>query len=134
MKQQGETKKRSKKVGIEGLSTLEADILNIVWEQKTTIVRNVHEVMLEEGYIPYTTVMAAMNNMAHKGILKQKKDRKTYVYSAAISREDMATALMDTIINKILGGVATPLILHLLKDNEENVRELLEQGSPSFSS
>ncbi|MHB8840658.1 MAG: BlaI/MecI/CopY family transcriptional regulator [Candidatus Aquicultor sp.] len=129
MKQRSETKKRSKKVGIEGLSTLEADILNIVWEQKTTIVRRVHEVMLEEGYIPYTTIMAAMNNMALKGLLKQNKGDKTYVYSAAISREDMAKALLDTIINKILGGVATPLILHLIKGNEEDVRKLLGQGN-----
>jgi predicted transcriptional regulator len=121
------TRKRSKKLGINGLSTLEADVMNIVWEHKKITVREVHETMLEEGYIPYTTVMAAMNNMAQKGLLKQNRDGKAYVYSAAVTRDAMAKNIVDTVVSRILGGTSTPLISHLLKlKKEDDVEKLLE--------
>ncbi|MBI4733750.1 MAG: BlaI/MecI/CopY family transcriptional regulator [Rubrobacteridae bacterium] len=125
MEREIKTRKRSKKLGINGLSTLEADIMNIVWKQKKITVREVHETMLEEGYIPYTTVMAAMNNMSQKGLLKQNKNGKAYVYSAAISRDSMAKSIVDTVVTKILGGTATPLVSHLLKLKSDNDYEKL---------
>jgi BlaI family penicillinase repressor len=131
MEREIKTRKRSKKLGINGLSTLEADIMNIVWKQKKITVREVHETMLEEGYIPYTTVMAAMNNMSQKGLLKQNKNGKAYVYSAAVSRDAMAKSIVDTVVTKILGGAATPLVSHLLKlktdDDYDKLIELKKQ-------
>lgn len=94
------TGKRSQKIGIGGITTLEADILDIVWLNKKTTVRKVHETMLKDGYIPYTTVMAAMTNMAHKGILRQNKAGKTYGYTAVTNREAAAAALVDTVVEK----------------------------------
>ncbi|MDI6716103.1 MAG: BlaI/MecI/CopY family transcriptional regulator [Actinomycetota bacterium] len=127
MERELKTRKRSKKIGINGLSTLEADIMSIVWQTKKTTVREVHETMLEDGYIPYTTVMAAMNNMAQKGLLKQNKNGKAYIYSAAVTRDNMAKSIVDSVVNKILGGVATPIISHLLKlKSDEDVEKLLE--------
>ncbi|MDI6815774.1 MAG: BlaI/MecI/CopY family transcriptional regulator [Actinomycetota bacterium] len=127
MEKESRTRKRSKKLGINGLSTLEADILDIVWQHKKITVREVHETMLEEGYIPYTTVMAAMNNMSQKGLLKQNKDGKAYVYSASISRDNTAKAIVDSVVNRILGGVSTPLVSHLLKlKSDDDVEKLLE--------
>jgi len=92
---------RSPKLGVEGVSVLEANILNLVWDGKKTV-REVHETMLDEAmkkgaYVPYTTVMAAMNNMAHKGLLKQNKNGKAYTYKAAVSKD----ALIDSMIQKI---------------------------------
>jgi len=127
MERELKTRKRSKKIGINGLSTLEADIMSIVWQTKKTTVREVHETMLEDGYIPYTTVMAAMNNMAQKGLLKQNKNGKAYIYSAAVTRDNMAKSIVDSVVDKILGGVATPIISHLLKlKSDEDVEKLLE--------
>lgn len=127
MEKEVKTRKRSKKIGINGLSTLEADVMNIVWQQKKITVREVHETMLDNGYIPYTTVMAAMNNMAQKGLLKQNKNGKAYIYAAAVTRDTMAKSIVDMVVNKILGGSATPLVSHLLKlKNEEDLEKLLE--------
>jgi predicted transcriptional regulator len=98
-----------------------------VWQEKKTTVSEVHEEMLRQGYIPYTTVMAAMNNMSQKGLLKQNKEGKAYVYSAAITRDKMAKSIVDTVVAKVLGGSATPLISHLLDlKSEEDVEKILK--------
>jgi len=72
-----ENKKKSPEIGISGLnsiSNLEADIMQIVWEAGQISVREVHEIMLkremenkEHGFIPYTTVMSTMTTLAVKG-------------------------------------------------------------------
>ncbi|MDI6815771.1 MAG: BlaI/MecI/CopY family transcriptional regulator [Actinomycetota bacterium] len=118
---------RKRSVRLSGLNELEAEIMQIAWTRGRTTVRELHEELLLKGYIPYTTVMAAMNNLARKSILKQDKKNKTYSYKPAISSTDMANNIVDNVIDRILGGSASPIISHLLKLNgEEEVAEILE--------
>ena len=121
-----ERKTRKRRLKINGLNSIEAEIMQIVWQSGKTSVRDVHEELLEQGYVPYTTVMAAMNNLALKGVLKQNKNGRAYLYSAAISKTDMANEIVDTVIEKILGGSPVPVISHLLKlKTEAEVDELM---------
>jgi predicted transcriptional regulator len=113
MKQTSKTAKRSKKPILSGLNELEADIMDIVWDHKKITVRDVHEVMMEGGYIPYTTVMAAMNNMSLKGLLKQNRNGRAFVYSAAVSREQMACAIIDAVIERVLEGDRALIVSYL---------------------
>ena len=124
-----ETKKKSEEIGILGLSnisTLEADILNIVWEKGQVSVREVHEIMLKKeiskkkkDFIPYTTVMSTMNFLSGKGLLKQDRSSKTYLYSATISRSQLAKNIIKTIAEKILKDEDSKTVDNFLKDNED---------------
>ncbi len=117
---------RKKRADINGLSEIEAEVMQNIWGKKKVTVREVHETMMEKGYIPYTTIMAVMNNLALKGLLKQNRNGKAYLYSAAVSKNDMANALIDNVVDKILGGSAVPVLRHLLKfKTEAEVEELL---------
>lgn len=119
-------KKRKAEVNIQGLNQIEADIMKIVWQLNKTTVREVHEIMLKEGYIPYTTVMAAMNNLSQKSILNQNKRDKAYIYSAAVSSTDVANQIIDCVVEKILGGSSTTILGYLLKiKNKDEVEELI---------
>ena len=123
-----ETKKRSEEIGVMGLSnisTLEADILDIVWEKGKTTVREVHETMLnrevskkKKGFIPYTTVMSTMNLLSEKGLLKQNKSAKTYLYSANISRSQLAKNSIKAVADKVLKNEDAKTVDKFLKDNE----------------
>lgn len=127
MEKEQKRREKAKNMAINGLSNLEADIMNIVWQHKKITVRDVHETMMEDGYIPYTTIMAAMNNMAQKGLLKQNRDGKAFIYAAAISRDKIAKRMIDMVVGRILGGSASPIIAHLLKlEKDEDVENILE--------
>jgi predicted transcriptional regulator len=107
-----DSKKKSEEIGINGLnsiSNLEADIMNIIWSKGRVTVREVHEDMLrkeieskEHGFIPYTTVMSTMTTLAEKGLLKQDKSAKTYLYSAAVDRKELSKRIMKSVAEKIL--------------------------------
>ncbi|MCL6472568.1 MAG: BlaI/MecI/CopY family transcriptional regulator [Firmicutes bacterium] len=122
-----EKKYRKRKIDISGLSTLEADIMQVIWQKKKVTVREVHEERLKRGYIPYTTVMAAMNNLAQKGLLKQNRNDKAYIYSPALGRDKVAKLIIDSVVDKVLGGSNTPVLRHLLKlKTNDEVEEIIK--------
>lgn len=125
---------KKQSASINGLSPIEADIMQIVWREGNTTVREVHEELLRSGYVPYTTIMAAMNNMAQKGLLKQNKKNKAYAYSAALSSAAVANEIIDNVVDRILGGSPTPILAHLLKiKNKEDVEELIRLKDKLYS-
>jgi len=109
-----DSKKKSKEIGISGLnsiSNLEADIMQIIWGAGQISVREVHEIMLkreiekkEHGFIPYTTVMSTMTTLADKGLLKQDKKAKTYLYSASVDRKELSKNIIKSVAEKLLNG------------------------------
>jgi BlaI family penicillinase repressor len=105
-------RKKTEEVGIRGLqsiSDLEVDIMNIVWEKKQITVREVHEILLKKeiarkdnGFIPYTTVMSTMSNLALRGFLIQNNNSKTYIYSAALDNKELTKSIISTVAEKLL--------------------------------
>ena len=94
---------------IKGISNLEADILLIVWNKEKVTNRQVHEEFLKKevknkdsDFIPYTTVMSTMNSLVRKKILKIDKSKKTYLYSAIMNREELASAIIKSVEEKLL--------------------------------
>ncbi|MCG9479660.1 MAG: BlaI/MecI/CopY family transcriptional regulator [Actinomycetia bacterium] len=108
------SRKKSQEIGISGLnsiSNLEAGIMKVVWEKEKATVREVHELMLrkemgkkQNGFIPYTTVMSTMNTLADKGLLKQDNSAKTYIYSPAVTKTQLAKSIFQSVADKILDG------------------------------
>ncbi len=98
------------KIGIEGIGKLEADIMAIVWGMnKPVTVRDVYEAMRKTRKIAYTTIMTVMNNLAEKNILKQDKQNTAYVYKPALSNVEVATSIVQNVVDKLLQGSVEPL-------------------------
>jgi len=135
-----DSKKKSKEIGISGLnsiSNLEADIMQIIWGAGQISVREVHEIMLkreiekkEHGFIPYTTVMSTMTTLADKGLLKQDKKAKTYLYSASVDRKELSKNIIKSVAEKLLNGSSSALVSKFVSDNDnvtvDGIKKLLD--------
>ena len=134
-------KKYSTEIGINGLnsiSNLEAEIMKIVWDREETTVREVHETMLkrevgikDSGFTPYTTVMSTMTQLADRGVLQQKRIGKTFVYTAAVNKEELSRSLIETVADTLLEGASKQLIFKFLSDAQQlstdQVEKLIEK-------
>jgi len=137
MKKNSKNKKYSSEIGIGGLnsiSSLEAGIMKIVWEKGEVTVREVHEAMLREevgsresGFTPYTTVMSTMTTLAEKDILTQYRIGKTYIYSAAVDKEELSRSIIETVADTLLEGASRELIFKFLSDSENLSTEGIEK-------
>jgi predicted transcriptional regulator len=71
------------------LGDLEAEVMEQVWRQGETTVRSVLEAInaTADKERAYTTVMTVMGNLDRKGLLTRRREGKTDVYRAALSRD-----------------------------------------------
>ncbi len=137
MAKSSEVKKKSEEIGINGLnsiSNLEAEIMKIIWSKGRVTVREVHEDMLrkeienkEHGFIPYTTVMSTMTTLAEKGLLKQDKTSKTYLYSAAVDKKELSKRIIKSVSDKLLEESTKGMVSRFLSDNKNISKEGIEK-------
>ena len=135
------TKEVSEEFGIKkvnSISDLETEIMKIMWTVDNATVREVHELMLKKemekkdsGFIPYTTVMATMATLADKGLLKQDKSNKTFIYSAAINSRSLSRNIIGSVAEKLLDKSSKELIYKFLSAVEdvpiEKINKLLDE-------
>jgi len=132
MAKRDDVKKKSEEIGINGLnsiSNLEAEIMKIIWKSGKVTVREVHEDMLrkeieskEHGFIPYTTVMSTMTTLAEKGLLKQNKTSKTYLYSAAVDKKELSKRIIKSVSDKLLEDSTRGMVSRFLS-NSKNISQ-----------
>ena len=137
MAKSSELKKKSEEIGINGLnsiSNLEAEIMKIIWNKVKVTVREVHEDMLrkeieskEHGFIPYTTVMSTMTTLAEKGLLKQNKTAKTYVYSAVVDKKELSKSIIRSVSDKLLEESTRGMVSRFLSDSKNISKEGIEK-------
>jgi len=106
--------KSSKGAPFTGIGSLEAEILAIVWEKKSATVRDVYETLRERRVIAYTTVMTVMNNLVKKNLLAQDRSNIAYVYTPAIPGDEVATTILDSVVERLLRNQANLAVSHLL--------------------
>ena len=94
---------------ISSISKLEANILLVVWDRGKATNREVYETFLKKeikekksNFIPYTTIMSTMNHLTTKKILRREKVRRTYIYCAELSREELTKSIIRSVAEKLL--------------------------------
>lgn len=81
------------------LGPLEQDVMDVVWRLDDATVRDVHEELVQERKIAYTTVMTTMARLATKGLLRRDTTGLAHRYRPAVSQ--------DTYLRSALGRVLT---------------------------
>ena len=64
----------------------EMEILQVLWEQGPSTVREVHEILSETKESGYTTTLKLMQIMNEKGLLNRNDESKTHIYTAAVKK------------------------------------------------
>ncbi|MFF3341286.1 BlaI/MecI/CopY family transcriptional regulator [Streptomyces flavidovirens] len=77
------------------LGDLERAVLDCLWQSGEPLtVREVHEALLPERQLAYTTVLTTLQRLARKGLAKQDAQARAHLFSAVATREEMFTELM----------------------------------------
>jgi predicted transcriptional regulator len=97
------------------LHELESEVMEEVWRHgRPTTVREVMDALNRRGSKEraYTTIMTIMRRLDDKGLLKRERDRKTHIYSAAISRDDYLEARVRAEVGAVVEEYGDAALVH----------------------
>jgi predicted transcriptional regulator len=109
------------------LTPQELEIMKVVWELGGATVRDVYERLRARRRIAYTTVLTMMNVLERKGHLKKRAERRSFRYQPARPRAEVVRAMVREFLDRMFGGSAQPLLVHLLEErrlSDDDLREL----------
>ena len=68
-------------------TTAEVEVLQILWRNGPSSVRDVHEFFAEGRDVKYTTTLKTMQVMHERGFLTRESQGRKHIYAAAVERE-----------------------------------------------
>lgn len=113
------------------LFDLEAEIMEIVWEQgwDEFAVTDVHELLEAQREIAYTTVMTTVSRLYDKELLTRCKEGRRYLYQPTMSR----TEFIEAMTREVLGSLppvgqeaAVALLVERVAEADEEELDCLE--------
>lgn len=100
------------------LSDSESEIMEIIWRNGQTCVRDVLKELKKRKKIAYTTVMTVMSRLHEKGVLKRKMNgRGAFVYEPISDKKTFIEKKTEKIIKGLLseyGDVAVAQFLEAI--------------------
>ena len=104
----------------------EMEILQILWEEGPSTVREVHEILSGTKESGYTTTLKLMQIMHDKGMLSRNDEAKTHIYSALIKKESVQKQVVGNMIKGLFKGSSAKLVMHALGNHRASSEEISE--------
>ncbi|MBV1911914.1 MAG: BlaI/MecI/CopY family transcriptional regulator [Kangiellaceae bacterium] len=119
------------------LSELQLMVMKVLWRHKKLSVSETHQILNRQKEMAPTTVATLLKRMHEKEILNVEKEGRQFLYSPAISENDVKTSMLSSILDSLFDGSPTELVHHLVAQDEVNqndldrIKQLLSEGQIS---
>jgi predicted transcriptional regulator len=104
--------------GSGGLTPLELEIMNVLWDGGRANVQAVREGLAGRRDLAYTTVQTMLNLLHRKGKVKRSLRERTYVYRPAVKRDREAAHIVRDLVDRLFGGSAEGLVMSLMETRQ----------------
>ena len=111
----------------EVLGPLEAEIMDVVWDQDEVTVRDVHRALNDVRPIAYTTVMTTLGRLTDKGLLKRMEEQPAHRYSAVISRDEYASSTVKSVVDWLVQHFPEPAVSYFIDRVEEEDEDVIDR-------
>lgn len=100
------------------LGETEMEVLQRVWTLGETSVAEVHDSILKDRPVAYTTVMTVMKKLARKGFLHCDSSSSRYVYTPARPPAEVRQELVQDLLDQVFQGSASALVQTLVRGEQ----------------
>jgi len=105
------------------LTDHELRLMNVLWQRESATVSDVVDA-LEPPNLAYTTVLSTMRTLEEKGYVAHEKSGRAFVYRPLVKRDDAASSLLDTLLDRFFANSPGVLALTLLDDKRLSKKDL----------
>ena len=108
------------------LTKLELKIMEALWNNGASSIREIQETFPEKKRPAYTTVQTTVYRMENKNVLhRTKKIGNAHIFDASISRNAAHGKLVDNLL-ALFGGSVAPVMSHLIETGKLTMEDLEE--------
>ena len=107
------------------LSDFEIDVMKVIWRKKECSAPGVHEEIVRDKDVTYSTVKTIIDRLEKKGaVSRARSEGRTIFMRAAISPESVQVSMLDRLVNHVFAGERWPLLNHLLRDEKLSAEDV----------
>ena len=104
----------------------ELSILDVIWENGPSTVRQVYQILSEKQDMGYTTVLKFMQIMTEKGLLERDTTVRPQLFSPTQPQQQTQKALLRDLLDRAFSGSPSTLALQALSMRKSTSEELQE--------
>jgi BlaI family transcriptional regulator, penicillinase repressor len=108
------------------LTKLELQIMDALWTQGQTSIRDIQEAFPEKHRPAYTTIQTTVYRLeVKKAVRRVKKVGNFHIFEAAVSRSAAQRKLIDDLL-AMFGGHTQPVMAHLIESGKLTLDDVKE--------
>jgi predicted transcriptional regulator len=108
------------------LGDLQHAIMKVLWERGEATSAEVHEALLAERGLAFTTIATMLRKMEDKGVVRHRAEGRQFVYGATVSATQVRRSMVTELIERLFEGDAKALVAHLVSEREIDAADLQE--------
>ncbi|NOZ41377.1 MAG: BlaI/MecI/CopY family transcriptional regulator [Planctomycetes bacterium] len=115
------------------ISGAEWEVMKVIWETGPLAARDVYAALPEQSNWAYKTVKTLLSRLVAKGALDYDQIGNSYLYRAAVAREQMTRQEMRGVFSRVMGVALSPVLAHFIEeadltdDDIAKLQELLDE-------
>jgi BlaI family transcriptional regulator, penicillinase repressor len=120
---------------IASITGAELRVMEALWERNEATIRDVRDALYpQEGSSGFATVQKLLARLMAKKLVRRRKDEATWIFQAAVARDDLINGELRRVADRLSGNSMTPLLTCLVETGEltanerAHLRRLLDQG------
>lgn len=102
----------------------ELEILQVLWQQGPSTVREVQQALEAIRPTGYTTVLKILQIMTDKGLAHRDESQRAHVYEAATTEEAVQEEIVSHMLDRVFSGSASTLVFRALSAKGASPTEL----------
>ena len=107
------------------MSDAEREVLKVLWEHGPKTVREVLELLKEQGQQwTRSTVITLLQRLEKKGYVDSNRSQFAFVFRAAVSREQVVHSQMVELADELCDGEMLPLVLAFAQQHRFSAEEI----------
>jgi BlaI family transcriptional regulator, penicillinase repressor len=111
----------------------ELEILDVLWREGPLSLGDVCTALRQKRDVATTTVATMLRVMHEKKLVRRRKSKRGYEWSAAVTPDEAARGMIGKLVERVFDGSALRLAAHLVEAGQlsdadlKNLRRLIEQ-------
>lgn len=99
------------------ISQSELDVMDVLWADSPLGASEVAGRLAESKDWNIRTIKTLLSRLVEKGALSTETEGRRYLYAPLISKDSYAASATRRLSDRLFGGRAAPLVMHLAKDD-----------------